>query len=83
MHEYGIARDIVRQAVAEAQKCGATRINTLRLVLGSLEYVDQETLAFGIQAAACDTIAEGAELEITKADGKGIVLEQIEVEETV
>ena len=83
MHEYGIARDLVRQAVAEAQGCGATRITTLHLGVGLLESMDREALVFGVQATAQDTIAEGVAVVISKAEGKGIVLEDMEIEEMV
>jgi Zn finger protein HypA/HybF involved in hydrogenase expression len=83
MHEYGIARDLVQRAVAEAQGCGASRITTLHLAVGSLESLDRDALAFGVQAAAHDTIAEGVAVVISKAEGKGIVLEDLEIEEMV
>ena len=80
MHEYGIARDIVRQAVAEAERCGAERIVTLHLKVG-LDVVDLAALSFGIQAAAHGTVAEGVAVDITNKGGPGIVLASMEVTE--
>ena len=81
MHEYGIARDIVRQAAAEAKGCGAGRITALRLRVGPGAAVDLEALIFGIQAAASGTVAEGAVVELAEAPGSGIILVSLEVEE--
>jgi Zn finger protein HypA/HybF involved in hydrogenase expression len=80
MHEYGIARDIVWQALAEAERCGAERIATLHLKVGP-DVVDLEALSFGILAAAHGTVAEGVAVEIMNNGGPGIVLASMEVTE--
>lgn len=80
MHEYCIARDIVRRALGEAGRCGAERVTALRLNVGP-DVVDREALSFGIQAAAHTTRAEGVAVKIMNNVGPGIVLESIEITE--
>lgn len=83
MHEFGIARDLVRQALAEAENCGASRITALHIGVGATEAIDWDTLLFSIRAAAVDTLAQGVTVEIRKEPGTGVILESIEVEEQV
>jgi Zn finger protein HypA/HybF involved in hydrogenase expression len=80
MHEYGVARDIVRQALTQAEACGASRVTGLRIGVGPGENIDREALAWSIRAAASGTLAEGVALEIADAGPAGLVLESIELE---
>ena len=81
MHELGIARDIVRRAVEEAERQKAMRIQMLHITLGPQALAYSEALSFGIQAASQGTLAEGAGVCITESQEGGIVLEAIELSE--
>ncbi|HEU0021098.1 MAG TPA: hydrogenase/urease maturation nickel metallochaperone HypA [Dehalococcoidia bacterium] len=81
MHESGLARDIVRRAVREAEGCRGARVLALHIVMGTETYVDREALALGIDAASQGTLAEGATVHFTEGSGSGVVLESIQVGE--
>ena len=78
MHEYAVAQDIVRSAVAEALCQQEIQIAALHIKLGPEGLTSREALAFSIQAACQGTIAEGADVRITEAQEEGVVLESIE-----
>jgi len=79
MHEYAIAQDIVKRAVAEAIRHGATKVTTLHVKLGTPGSADPGALVFAVEAASQSTMAEGARVHITEAPEAGIVLESIEL----
>jgi hydrogenase nickel incorporation protein HypA/HybF len=66
MHEYAVTKSIVDIVVNEAQKAGASRISSIRLVIGDLSTIidDSVRLYFGLIAAG--TIAAGAELSFRR-----------------
>jgi len=81
MHELGLAKDIIRRAVREAERCRSGRVEALHIVMGEEQHADRESLALGIAAASKGTLAEGATLHFTEGSGGGVVLESIQVEE--
>lgn len=79
MHEFGLAKDIVRRAVREAEESRGARVEALHIVMGSEQYVDREALALGIGAASRGTLAEGATVRFSDGSGSGVVLESVQV----
>ena len=79
MHESGLARDIVRRGVREAEGCRGARVEALHIVVGGEQYVDREALALGINAASQGTLAEGAVVSFAEGSGNGVVLESIQI----
>jgi Zn finger protein HypA/HybF involved in hydrogenase expression len=57
------------------------QITALNIIVGPQALVDKKSLAFGVQAAAQDTIAEGCQVRVTEVEEGGIILESIELEE--
>jgi Zn finger protein HypA/HybF involved in hydrogenase expression len=82
MHELAIAQEIVKRAVAEAQRQGAPRVTALHVKLGPVGFATADNLSFCIQAAAQGTIAQDARVHVHVAKQGGIVLESIDVEES-
>jgi Zn finger protein HypA/HybF involved in hydrogenase expression len=78
MHEFGLARDIVRRAVREVAQCRGARVEALYIVMGAEQYVDREALALGIGAASQGTLAEGATVHFSEGSGSAVILESIQ-----
>ena len=64
MHELGIASEVLRAALAEAARHGATGVARVGLRVGVLRAVVPANLSFLFGHVAAGTIAEGAELEV-------------------
>jgi Zn finger protein HypA/HybF involved in hydrogenase expression len=81
MHEFGLARDIIRRALREVEEGRGARVEALHIIMGPDHYADREALALGIGAAARGTLAEGATVRFTEGSGGGVVLESIQIVE--
>jgi len=64
MHEASIAESLLKIAVDECKGKGYTRINNVRVCIGSASGVMPEALLFAFNALKSDTIASGATLTI-------------------
>jgi hydrogenase nickel incorporation protein HypA/HybF len=64
MHELSIACSLVKAAVDEATRHGATHVLKLDVVLGALSGVEMDSLMFCFPAVAKGTLCEGAGLHV-------------------
>lgn len=64
MHELSIAQSIVDTVVSQAEEHQAARVLCVRLRIGELSAIVEDSLAFSFEMVARDTRAEGARLEI-------------------
>jgi hydrogenase nickel incorporation protein HypA/HybF len=71
MHEMSLAINIVELVSAKAQAAGGQRVTSVELEAGKLSGVMVEALVFCFEAAARNTLAEGALLEIREIEGRG------------
>jgi len=71
MHEMSLAISIVELVSEKAQAAGARKVTAIELEVGRLSGLMAEALAFCFEAAARNTLAEGAELLIREIDGRG------------
>ncbi|AEH24329.1 hydrogenase nickel incorporation protein HypA [Pyrococcus yayanosii] len=62
MHEWALADAIVRTVLEYAGKEGASKVLAIRVVLGELQDVNAEVVAFAMRELMKGTIAEGAEI---------------------
>ena len=62
MHEYAVAKSIIDIACKEAESAGAGRITEIRLVIGELSSIIDESLNMYFGMISKDTAAEGAKL---------------------
>lgn len=69
MHEVAIMSEALRMAEEAARSAGASRILKLRLRLGSLSGVVEESLRFAFDVVSHETLAAGATLEIERVPG--------------
>lgn len=70
MHEMAIAVNIVDLANSYVQSSAGERIGQVEIEIGPLAGVMQESLQFCFEAAAKNTLAEGAQLVIINTKGK-------------
>ena len=66
MHEMGIAAELVRIALEEAQRNGAERVTGLTLRVGHWSGVEVESLRFALEAVGMGTPLEGCRVEIER-----------------
>ena len=71
MHEVAIMTEALRMAEEAAATAGANRIVKMRLRLGSLSGVVEESLRFAFDVVSHDTRADGATLEIERVPAAG------------
>jgi hydrogenase nickel incorporation protein HypA/HybF len=71
MHEMSLAMNIVELVSAKAQDAGGQRVTSVELEAGTLSGVMVEALVFCFEAAARNTLAEGARLEVREVEGCG------------
>jgi len=65
MHELSLADGILKTVLQAAEKEGATKIKSIKIEMGEILLVNAEQLTFCFDVISKDTIAEGAELDIT------------------
>ncbi|NMC59284.1 MAG: hydrogenase maturation nickel metallochaperone HypA [Candidatus Methanofastidiosa archaeon] len=65
MHELSLADGILKTVLQAAQKEGANKIKSIKIEMGEILLVNSEQLTFCFDIISRDTIAEGAELDIT------------------
>lgn len=75
MHEMSLTASIIEIAVETAQREGAGRVKRVFVDVGALSHVEPEALLFCFSAVSACTLAEGAELEITRVPGRGWCLD--------
>lgn len=62
MHEYAVTKSLISTSVAEAKKAGATRITEIRMVIGDLSTIIDESVQMYFDIISEGTIAAGAKL---------------------
>ncbi|MDQ7842347.1 MAG: hydrogenase maturation nickel metallochaperone HypA [Armatimonadota bacterium] len=65
MHELGLTESILKTALDEAARAGATAVRGLHLVLSSASHIEPETVRQHFAVISRGTPAEGAELSFT------------------
>jgi hydrogenase nickel incorporation protein HypA/HybF len=63
MHELSLIPSLIEIVAAKATEQGCQRVKALRLSLGRLAHIDQETFSLAFSVQAQGTAAEGAALE--------------------
>jgi len=62
MHEYAVTQSMIAIAVEEARKAEAVKITEIRLVIGDLSTIIDESIQMYFDIISAGTIAEGAKL---------------------
>ena len=66
MHEYAVTKGLINIAVEEAQKVGAEKITVIRLVIGDLSTIIDESVQMYYDIISEGTMAQGAKLEFRR-----------------
>ena len=66
MHEYPITQDVVRIAVAAAEKAGSKKVTSIHLIVGELSSVFDESVQLFFDILSEGTLAAGARLVFKK-----------------
>ena len=66
MHEYAVTQSKVKTAVDEANKANASRILEIRLVIGDLSTIIDDSVQMYFDIMSEGTIAQGAKLIFTR-----------------
>lgn len=70
MHEMALCESILQILEAEAVKQHFTKVQAVRLEIGALSHADPEAMSFCFEAVVRGTLADGAQLEILRPDGR-------------
>jgi hydrogenase nickel incorporation protein HypA/HybF len=70
MHEYAVTEGIINTVMAEAKKAGAARITEIRLVIGDLSTIVDDSVQMYFDIMSEDTIAHGAKLTFVRIPGE-------------
>lgn len=62
MHEFGVTQQLLQLAISEAEKAEAKRIISIRLVIGELSAIIDESVQFYFDMLSEGTVAQGAVL---------------------
>lgn len=62
MHEYAVTQSMVKMAIDEANKANASRILEIRLVIGDLSTIIDDSVQMYFDIMSEGTIAQGAKL---------------------
>jgi hydrogenase nickel incorporation protein HypA/HybF len=70
MHEYAVTKGLIAIAVEEARKAGASRIILIRLVIGDLSTIIDESVQMYFDMLSEGTVAHGAKLDFRRVCAK-------------
>ena len=68
MHELGVTKSIVEVVVRHAQEQSANQVRSVNLIIGEMRNLEEEWVQRYFDRCAEGTIAEGANVSITKDD---------------
>ncbi len=72
MHEFHIARNILNSVLKQAEKNNLSKIDVIRVEVGELVALTQDSLQFSFEQEAKGSIAENAKIEMKEIEGKDI-----------
>lgn len=71
MHELSLANSIIELIGQQSAQAGFKTVHVVRVTVGALSSVEPDALAFGFEAVALGTVAQGARLEILRVPARG------------
>ena len=80
MHEYGIVQSVVDSVLKKIEKNNINdteKITSLKLRVGKLNMLGQESLQNAFDIVAKDTMLSGAKLEVEDVDGSEITVVEV------
>ncbi len=71
MHELAVTEEILNLVVSEAEKSNATKVKHVKLVIGEMTGIVNESVSFYFNEISKSTIAEGAVLSFRRIPAAG------------
>lgn len=65
MHEMAIAQGILDIVLKSAAEHKATKVTSIKLLIGQMTQIEPQSLTFGFEALSIGSIAEGAKIDVT------------------
>jgi hydrogenase nickel incorporation protein HypA/HybF len=75
VHEMSLMESVIEIACETAVKNNATKVTSIHLDVGMLSHVELDALLFCFDAIRCGSIAEDAELKVSRITGEGWCLD--------
>jgi len=70
MHEYAVTKGLIAIAVEEARRAGASKITLIKLVIGDLSTIIDDSVQMYFDMLSEGTIAHGAKLEFRRVSAR-------------
>ncbi|HOV26137.1 MAG TPA: hydrogenase maturation nickel metallochaperone HypA [Pseudobacteroides sp.] len=70
MHEYAVTKGLIATAVEEARRAGASKITLIKLVIGDLSTIIDDSVQMYFDMLSEGTIAHGAKLEFRRVPAR-------------
>jgi hydrogenase nickel incorporation protein HypA/HybF len=70
MHEYAVTEGLIRLVLNEAEKAGASKITEIKLVIGDLSTIIDESIQMYFDLMSEGTIAHGAKLVFRRVSAR-------------
>ena len=68
MHSYGLAKDILKAALSEAERNEGNTIESILIKVGQHDYSEADSIRFCLDEMVKGTAAEGAGIQIEQVD---------------
>ena len=81
MHEFSIARNIVKIVLQQPQVSNLQTVKCVKLIVGDLTGIVSESLIFCFELASRGTAAQGSRLKIEHVSGNELDIVGVELEE--
>lgn len=70
MHEYSVTMGLIKMVVEEAKKVNAKKVNEIRLVIGDLSTILDDSVQMYFDILSKGTVVEGAKLIFTRIEAQ-------------
>jgi hydrogenase nickel incorporation protein HypA/HybF len=70
MHEYAVTKNVLDIAIEEAQRCCASKVLSIRIVIGDLSAIMDDSVSMYFEFFSKGTVAENAKLEFVRVSAE-------------
>ncbi len=80
MHEWHLTQELLDVVCSRATDNGISKVTRVRVDLGQDSHMTEESLRFCFEVLSKETLAAGAELNLTPSEGRALTLLSLEGE---